>query len=77
MKPGRLLVGGGEGQQGSVLVKAAEEGKAHRGSGPADAVVVAGIDARRWWCILASETVGDDYRGMACEVGKNELSIRR
>lgn len=77
MKISCSLVSRGEGQQGGILVKSAEESKAHRSSGSANAIVVTGINGRRRRRILAPKSVGDDYCGVTGKVLKDELALER
>jgi hypothetical protein len=67
-KPRRRLIGAGEGQKLRVLIKVTEECKTERRAGSADAVVVPGVDGRRFGSILASDTIWDDDGGMSGQV---------
>jgi len=68
-----FLVCAGEGAQLRILIVAAQKRNTHRRSGAADLVVVAGIDLWRRRRIVSAQAVGQDQRGMAGEVGDDEL----
>ena len=71
----RFLIRAGEGRQLCVLVKPAEERERDRRARPADVVVVAVVDRRAAGRVGAAQAVGQNDRGIAGEVGGDELRV--
>src|SRR2546423_8566632 len=73
METGRFLIGAGERQQLRLAIETTEKGKADRRPRSAHVVVSPVLIARRFWRVIAANSIGQNHRRMARKIGNHQL----
>ena len=76
-KIGCSLISRCKSQERGVVIKPAKESQADRRAGTADAVVLPGVNRRRFGRIVAAKPIRYDDRRMTRKIGENELCVGR